>query len=198
MCLINGNLTFCAFYIPITYTPIFKPHEMTVEALPTTMTLMGTVFFCMICEDTAFYFIHRIMHHSSIYKYVHKMHHEYSTTTSIAAEYSHPLEYAFGVILPSAVGPAILGPQMHTFTVFAWVLLRTSEGLDGHCGYDFSWSPFRLLPFSGSSFYHDFHHTHNVGNYGSFFCLWDTVLGTNRDFQKYNEDRANYEKLKAA
>ena len=83
---------------------------MSVEGLPTAMTLIGTVFFCMICEDTGFYFIHRIMHHPSVYQYVHKMHHEYSTTTSIAAEYSHPLEYAFGVILPSAIGPAILGP----------------------------------------------------------------------------------------
>jgi sterol desaturase/sphingolipid hydroxylase (fatty acid hydroxylase superfamily) len=67
MCFINGNLTFIAFYVPITYTPLFHPHEMTVEGLPTTMTLIGTVLFCMICEDTTFYFVHRIMHHPSLY-----------------------------------------------------------------------------------------------------------------------------------
>ena len=109
MCAFNGNITFIAFYYPFTLTPLFHPHEMSVEGLPTAMTLIGTVFFCMICEDTGFYFIHRIMHHPSVYQYVHKMHHEYSTTTSIAAEYSHPLEYAFGVMLPTAIGPAILG-----------------------------------------------------------------------------------------
>jgi len=196
MCFVNGNITFAAFYYCL--TPILQQQDMSVEGLPDAITLTGSVIFCMICEDTAFYFIHRLMHHPTLYKYVHKMHHEYKTTVSISAEYSHPLEYAFGVMLPSAVGANILGPRMHLFTLFSFVFMRTCEGIDAHCGYDFSWSPYRILPFSGGAFYHDFHHTHNVGNYGDFFCLWDTVLGTNLDFHKYTEDRAKFEKLKAA
>ena len=35
--------------------------------------------------------------------------------------------------------------------------MRVMETVDGHCGYEFSWSPYRLLPFSGSSEYHNFH-----------------------------------------
>jgi len=82
------------------------------------------------------------------------------------------------------------------------------ETADGHCGYEFSWSPYRLLPLSGmnffldfksfikgSSIYHNFHHSHNVGNYGSFFTLWDTLCGTNRHFFKY---LANKEKKQLA
>jgi len=110
MCFVNGNITYVFFYYPLAYFNVLKAYDMSLEGLPDTITLMGSLAFCMICEDTAFYFTHRIMHHPAIYKYVHKMHHTYKTTVSISAEYSHPLEYAFGVILPSAVGPSILGP----------------------------------------------------------------------------------------
>jgi methylsterol monooxygenase/4-alpha-methyl-delta7-sterol-4alpha-methyl oxidase len=59
------------------------------------------------------------------------------------------------------------------------------ETCDGHCGYEFSWSPFRLLPLSGSSNYHNYHHSKNVGNYGSFFTLWDTICGTNKTYFRF-------------
>lgn len=63
--------------------------------------------------------------------------------------------------------------------------MRVAETIDGHCGYEFSWSPYRLLPLSGSSEYHNFHHSHNVGNYASFFSYWDSLFGTNKDFFIY-------------
>ena len=34
-------------------------------------------------------------------------------------------------------------------------------------GFEFPWSPFRLLPFSASATYHDYHHSHNRGNFSS-------------------------------
>ena len=82
---------------------------------------------------------------------------------------------------------------MHMGTLIIWVILRMFETVDGHSGYEFSWSPFRLLPlsgilykilifnfnFKGSANYHSYHHTHNIGNYGSFFTIWDTIMKTN-------------------
>ena len=56
---------------------------------------------------------------------------------------------------------------MHLATATLWyknsynnirLFMRTLETIDGHSGYEFSWSPYRLLPFSGSSEYHNFHH----------------------------------------
>ena len=45
------------------------------------------------------------------------------------------------------------------------------------------------LTLLGSSIYHNFHHSHNVGNYGSFFTIWDTLCGTNRHYFKYLANR---------
>jgi sterol desaturase/sphingolipid hydroxylase (fatty acid hydroxylase superfamily) len=113
------------------------------------------------------------------------MHHEYAHTVGIASQYTHPVEYLLGNVLPTAMGTLILGPRMHLVSVFGWYALRIGESIDGHSGYEFSFSPYRLIPFSASASYHDYHHSHNVGNYGSFFQIWDTVFGTNRDFYQH-------------
>lgn len=63
--------------------------------------------------------------------------------------------------------------------------MRVGESLDSHSGYEFSWSPYRLLPLSGSASYHDFHHSTNIGNYGSYFTFWDTLFKTNTVYFKY-------------
>lgn len=75
-----------------------------------------------------------------------------------------------------------------------WLIIRLFETTDGHSGFDFSWSPFRLLPLSGSAKYHDFHHTHNIGNYESFFTIWDTVMGTNAAYYKFYAKKEKEEK----
>jgi len=126
-----------------------------------------------------------MLHHPKLYPHIHKIHHEYNITVSIASEYAHPLEILVANILPTALGAKILGSKMHILTYFMWLVIRVMETCDGHCGYEFSWSPYRLLPLSGSSNYHNFHHYQNVGNYGSFFTLWDTICGTNRHYFKF-------------
>ena len=83
---------------------------MSIEELPTTITLIGTIMFCMIVEDSVFYFAHRLLHTPFLYRHIHSLHHEYKTTVGIAAEYTHPIEYLLGVIIPSVIGPLILGP----------------------------------------------------------------------------------------
>lgn len=77
-----------------------------------------------------------------------------------------------------------------------WQLLRGTEAIDGHCGYDFSWAPWRALPFAASAEYHDFHHSSNTGNYSTFFTLWDSVLGTNSTYYEYIKTKESKETLK--
>ena len=64
---------------------------------------------------------------------------------------------------------------------------RIMETCDGHSGYEFPWSMFRLLPFSGSSDFHDFHHSKNAGNYSSFFTYLDTLFHTDKEYRKLKE-----------
>ena len=185
----NSNVVLVSAYMLMDYLEIVEPHQMSVEDLPTPLTLALTITFFMLVEDFFFYWAHRFLHWRVIYPYIHKIHHSHSSTIGIAAEYCHPIEFIFSNMLPTSAGPAILGCNVHVLTVWAWYIIRFAETLDGHCGYEFSWSPFRLIPFSGSAEYHDFHHAVNVGNYGSFFSIWDSVFGTNTAFYHAQKEK---------
>mmetsp|Transcript_36660 Transcript_36660/g.32854 ORF Transcript_36660/g.32854 Transcript_36660/m.32854 type:complete len:218 (-) Transcript_36660:39-692(-) len=169
-----------------------QPEQRTdFESFPGYLEIIGQIVFCMLMEDFTFYWIHRFLHYPPMYKRIHKIHHEYYDTVSISSEHAHPLEFVFGNLLPSVMGFKLLGGKMHICTMFMFSTIRSLETIDGHCGYEFSWSPFRLLPLSGSSRYHNFHHHANIGNYSSFFTYWDTICGTNKVYFKHisKEDR---------
>jgi len=163
------------------------------EDVPHWYTSLWQIAVCMVIEDTLFYWAHRMLHWPKIYGYVHKVHHQYKTSIGIASEYAHPIEFLVSNAIPFTAGPLLLG--IHYFTWWQWTILRIGETVDGHCGYEFPWSPYRLLPFSGSSTAHDYHHSHNVGNYASFFTWWDRWCGTDKSFVAFERKQVA---LKAA
>jgi sterol desaturase/sphingolipid hydroxylase (fatty acid hydroxylase superfamily) len=81
--------------------------------------------------------------------------------------------------IPSAMGFILLGSRVHCFTFFFWIWIKVNIGSENHSGYDFPWSPIRVLPFVFGSNYHDHHHSDNVGNMGGSCYLWDLMLDTN-------------------
>lgn len=47
----------------------------------------------LLLSDALFYWTHRAMHESKwLYRHIHKVHHEFKGSLSIAAEYAHPVE----------------------------------------------------------------------------------------------------------
>lgn len=142
-------------------------------------------------NDVFFYFFHLSMHHTRLY-FMHK-HHEYSVTTCMTPIHTHPLEHVANILafgLPYKI-VALFYP-VHMFTVLLWLVLRTVETIDGHCGYDWPWCYSNLLPMTGGSNYHFFHHTNNAGNYGSIFHFMDTLFGTDADFIRFKPEKALY------
>jgi len=194
MYLINSLVIIPLFILAFLHVDNWVPgYDFSVEGLPDVTRFTLNIVFCMMCEDLGFHFTHRLLHWKVIYPYFHKLHHTYTTTVSIAAEYIHPVDFAFSVLVSGSIGAAILRGNMHFCTSLFWSLMRTFESVDGHSGYEFSWSPYRLLPLSGSATYHDFHHSHNVGNYSSFFSFWDTFFGTNSAYYEYQEKKQREE-----
>jgi sterol desaturase/sphingolipid hydroxylase (fatty acid hydroxylase superfamily) len=177
-------------FMPLILLPyyIFNhcPFSLEYHKLPSCLEIITQTVSFMIMEDFCFYWSHRALHMEMIYPYIHKIHHEYINVVSISSEFSHPLEFIFGNVLTSNLGPLILGKRVHFSTFAMWIIMRIGETTDGHSGYEFSWSPYRLLPFSGSSEFHNFHHLNTKGNYSSFFTYWDRLLGTvNPSFEKF-------------
>lgn len=135
-------------------------------------------------EDAAFTTTHRIFHIPFFYKRFHKIHHTYTYSVGICAEYCHPVEFIFGNSIPFIIPCWILGRRMHAYTYLLWGTYRIANTVIGHSGYDFPLNFSELLPFTSSTTYHDYHHSANVGNYSGAFILWDTVFNWNKDFFK--------------
>ena len=105
------------------------------------------MYMCVLC---IFYF--RLFHHPRLYKYVHKVHHEWTAPVSITSSYCHPLEHLIVNLLPIATGPLLLGNLYgnHLALEWLWVTIAVGNTTIAHCGFHF--------PFFPSSEAHDFHH----------------------------------------
>jgi sterol desaturase/sphingolipid hydroxylase (fatty acid hydroxylase superfamily) len=160
----------------------FVKYRFDIESFPEGIEIIWQILFCIIYDDFIFYWAHRILHHPSIYSFIHKKHHECVYPVSICGEYMHPLE-SLCLVIPTLMGPTILGTKMHFFTYCFWVILKVVDTTEQHLGYDFPINPLRILPFTISNEFHDFHHTQNIGNFGGWFNYLDRFLNTDRGFK---------------
>lgn len=123
------------------------PFEMRQDKIPDDpFKMIMQVYFCMLLEDTYYYFSHRIFHHRLLYPSFHKLHHRYIKNVSIAGEYIHPLDFIVNNLGAISVGPVLLGNNLHFYTFIIYVLFRNGDGFSAHCGYDFPWVAYELFP----------------------------------------------------
>lgn len=145
--------------------------------LPPAWAVFLSLVSSLIVFHLSFYGVHRVLHEVPwLYRVVHKQHHEYTGSESVAAEYSHPLEslaVGFGCV---ALFPTLSGAHPLVFNVWlAWRLMETYEAHSGYCFSRSALGRLGLLHGHGAA-HHDFHHTSNSGNFG--FEVTDSLFGT--------------------
>ncbi|EGD74827.1 hypothetical protein PTSG_07059 [Salpingoeca rosetta] len=168
---------------------LYKWRGMDMTApLPGFWKTLGYLAVSLVVEDTLFYWGHRILHHPSIYKHIHKQHHQFHACVGIAALYAHPIEEVVANFIPTYSGCLISGCPLSVMVL--WSFLRLWETVDAHSGYAFDWSPWNLfLTIQGGAERHDFHHFQNKGSYGSFTKFWDWVCGTDEPYYQWRREK---------
>lgn len=136
---------------------------------------------------------HLIVLSSSLLQYVHKQHHKFKINMGISSEYAHPVEHLFSNIVPVA-GIMIMGS--HVLVFWLWLAIRIGEIVDTHSGFEFKYSPYSMFWWQGGADRHEFHHSHNVGCYGSFTAIWDAIMGTDEAYNKYRLRKMEKRRLK--
>jgi len=131
------------------------------------------LIFMVLLHDTYFYWTHRLIHHSKLFKYVHKVHHSFKSPTPWASFAFHPLE----AILSLGIIPIILFLiPAHLLALLLFVTFLTLYNVIIHLG--FSVPGLNQLKYSNTPEAHDYHHLKSKSNYGLYFTFWDKIMGT--------------------
>jgi sterol desaturase/sphingolipid hydroxylase (fatty acid hydroxylase superfamily) len=174
-------------YFPITYAILwaYKPFQVDGN-VPDAFTMAWQLMFCHFIETTAAYWNHRLLHHRLFYKRFHKKHHRFNAPSSLAAGFANSLDGICVFFIPNILGPILL--RSHISVLCIQMMASIVVGVDEHCGYALPFSPYSALDAART---HDFHHSHNTGNYSpGGFIFWDWLCGTDEAFRQFNRDRA--------
>ncbi|GAB1318052.1 c-5 sterol desaturase [Madurella fahalii] len=135
---------------------------------------ISTLLF-MVWNDFMIYWIHRLEHHPSIYKYIHKPHHKWIVPTPWAALAFHPLD-GYVQSLPYHVFVFICPVQKYLYLVLfilvqIWtILIHDGDMISGH------W----LEKYINSPAHHTLHHMYFTVNYGQYFTWADSYFNSHR------------------
>lgn len=82
--------------------------------LPSFITIVYHQYLALLAYDLLFYLTHRCLH-LYFYESIHKQHHQYKSSISIAAEYCNILEELFSTQLSSLLLPILMGFHLVSF-----------------------------------------------------------------------------------
>lgn len=129
-------------------------------------------------HDFYFYWTHRMMHHKSVFRYVHHVHHESANPSPWAAYSFHPWE----ALIQAMVMPALVFTiPLHPFTVFIFLAYMIIRNVIGHLGFEILPKGFtknKWMNWNTAVTHHSMHHEHFHGNYGLYFTWWDKLMKT--------------------
>lgn len=151
----------------------------------------------LLIHDTYFYWLHRLLHHRSLFKATHLVHHQ-STNPSPWTSYSfHVLEaIPEGLVLL----PVVMILPMHTVTVALFVVVGFMINVYGHLGYEIMPRGFRTswaFQVFNTSVHHNLHHSKFRGNYGLYLRFWDRVMKTEHPDYEKEYDRVQQQRFGA-
>lgn len=124
----------------------------------------------LVFTDFWIYWIHRYLHHPSVYKHLHKPHHKWIMPTPYASHAFHPVD-GFAQSIPYHVFPFIFPLQkmayvfLFVFVNFWTIMIHDGEYLTNN-------------PVVNGAACHSLHHSRFEVNYGQFFTAFDRLGGT--------------------
>ncbi|HVK73523.1 MAG TPA: sterol desaturase family protein [Kofleriaceae bacterium] len=132
---------------------------------------LATTLIYFLATDVALYGAHRLLHRRPLFRWIHRVHHRWTSPTAFTATAMHPLELALyqGIVL----APLFVLP-VHVGGVIAVLVYQNTIALLDHSGVNLG----SLLPWQPPPRFHDDHHVHFHVNFGQTLGLWDRLFGT--------------------
>jgi lathosterol oxidase len=138
-----------------------------------------SILLCIVGYDTWIYWQHRWLHTRWLFRHVHSVHHHVANPTAFAAFAQHPIETLMGNLYFVLF---VVFVPMHPIAFGLAGLYMFIIGINAHAGYEFyprGFTRHRVFGWINTSTHHNMHHRYVGCNYGNWFNLWDTLMGTN-------------------
>lgn len=145
----------------------------------------------LIMHDTYFYWTHRMMHHRSLFKLFHLVHHQSTNPSPWAAYAFHPLE---AVVEAGILVVFLFTIPIHKLHFLIFFMFMIIYNVYGHLGWEIyprGFQQTKVGRWINTAVAHNQHHQYFKGNYSLYFLFWDRIMGTLR--KDYEEQ---FEKVK--
>jgi len=170
-------------------THVYK-YSLTLPSDFESVTFVNTVvafYMSFLVNDFLYYFLHRTMHLSWIYPYIHKHHHRQILPRRgyFDGANTTPMEQTCGVILIGAgllITEKLIG--LHVFALHAYFQLFAVFALLNHTPFDVNLPAWIGLGYSVRA--HEMHHRKFTCNYSQNTMVFDKMFNT---FQEYTSGR---------
>jgi sterol desaturase/sphingolipid hydroxylase (fatty acid hydroxylase superfamily) len=121
---------------------------------------------------------HRLLHAvPSLYRLIHKQHHQYRGSIGFAAECAHPIEQIVSNQFPTAGGAMLFG--FHPLVWLVWLTWRLLQTYESHSGLEIPLpAPFCWMAITDPHAvrWHDDHHSINTGSTHCLIFLLSILL----------------------
>lgn len=144
--------------------------------LPRPVEVLGHLAGLTVAAALWFYASHRFLHRPWWMKRVHRIHHEFRTSSAWAAEYAHPFEMVVANFGTLAIGVVLFAPNLAT--IYLYTVVGTLTFVGHHSGFAVRWLSWAIP--------HDWHHYKYTEAFGTFGVL-DRLLGTDRALRELQD-----------
>ena len=175
----QSTLVFSIITFLILFTPL-KKYTLVYDNLSdySEWYIGGSLILSLVIHDTYFYWIHRLLHHKTLFNRTHLLHHK-------SINPSPWTSYSFHLLEAIAEGSVVIVVTMlipiHPFTILLFTVTGFIINVYGHLGYEIMPKWFRrtiLFEFFNTSLHHNMHHRKFKWNYGLYFRVWDRIMKT--------------------
>jgi lathosterol oxidase len=137
-----------------------------------------SVMLALFIHETYYYWLHRLMHHPKLYRFLHKGHHDSIEVSSWTAFSFDPLETIFQV-LPFYLITLLI--PLHLYSILFLLIFMSISATINHLNHEVYPQEFKnhivFKHFIGAT-HHALHHKEFKTNYGLYFTFWDKWMKT--------------------
>ena len=132
-----------------------------------------SILLMIVLHDAYSYWIHRMIHHKWLFKYVHLLHHTFKNPTPWSAFAFHPFES----ILTMGIIPLVMFLiPWHNLALAFFITIIIFYDTFVHLGYNLK--KLKIFKYQNTPLDHDVHHRNSKYNFGLYFTFWDRIMGT--------------------